>query len=203
MSFVIRVLVIASTMSAFYMVRGLGSVVETFAVALVAVLASHLVVRGLQLGRATGTASPGRRGLAIAAIALVVVGAAVSAAVAFTAVPRPLAYRTVAEVMADPAGAVGPELRLHGYLERGTLRSQVIDQRVTYSFALVEHQQRIAARFSGVAPTTFAERAEVIATGRVARAGDGSYVFEATDIIAKCPSTYQTAAGPVPASRFR
>jgi cytochrome c-type biogenesis protein CcmE len=203
MSFAVRVLVTAAIMSAFYMVRGRGSIVETFAVALVAVAASHLVVRGLQLGRAKADVSPGRRGLAAAAIGLVVVGAAVSAAVAFTAIPRPTAYLTVPEVMADPAAAVGRELRLHGYLGRGTLRSQVIDQRMSYSFALVEHQQRIAARFTGVAPTTFAERAEVIATGRVARAADGSYVFEATDVIAKCPSTYQTPAGPVPASRFR
>ena len=50
-------------------------------------------------------------------------------------------------------------------------------------------------------PDTFADRAELIATGRLVKR-DG-YVFEATDVIAKCPSTYNTKDGPKPASMFR
>jgi cytochrome c-type biogenesis protein CcmE len=203
MAFALRVFVMSAIMIGFYLVRGLGSVIETFATALFAVLASHMVVVGLQLGRPPGQRSRVRRVFAVLAIALVATGAAVSFLVAYRAQPGPSAYRTVDEVMADPAAMLGRELRIHGYLERGSLQMQVIDQHVTRSFALVEHNQRIAARFAGVVPDTFAERAEVVATGRLTRVADGGYRFEATDVIAKCPSTYQTASGPVPASQFR
>jgi cytochrome c-type biogenesis protein CcmE len=203
MAFALRVLVISAITIGFYLVRGFGSVIETFATALFAVLASHVVVVGLQLGRPHGQLSRTRRVLSVLAIALIATGAAASFLAVYPKGRGPVAYRTVDEVMADPAARLGRELRIHGYLERGSLQSQVVDQRVTRSFVLAERTRRIAARFSGVVPDTFAERAEVIATGRLVRAADGGYLFEATDVIAKCPSTYQTASGPVPASRFR
>jgi cytochrome c-type biogenesis protein CcmE len=160
-------------------------------------------VLGLQLRTPREQASRVRRVFAALAIALIVAGAGVSLLIVSSSPGGPLAYRTVDEVMADPAAMLGRELKLHGYLERGSLQSRVIDQRVTRDFALVEHQKRIAVRLAGPVPDTFAERAEVIATGRLTRVADSGYLFEATDVIAKCPSTYQTAAGPVPASRFR
>jgi cytochrome c-type biogenesis protein CcmE len=203
MAFALRVLVMSAIMTGFYLVRGLGSVVETFAAALVAVLASHVAVVGLQLGRPPDQVSRSRRVVAVLAVALVAVGALACFLAAFAAQPASNTYRTVDEVMADPAAVLGRELRIHGYLELGSLQAQVVDQQVTRSFALVEHRHRIAARVTGVVPETFAERAEVIATGRLIRGADGRYLFEARDVIAKCPSTYQTASGPVPAARFR
>jgi cytochrome c-type biogenesis protein CcmE len=203
MAFALRVLVMSAIMAGFYLVRGLGSVVETVAAALVAVLASHAAVVGLQVGRPRDQVSRGRRVVAVLAIVVVAAGAAACFLAAFAGQPTSSAYRTVDEVMADPAALLGRELRIHGYLERGSLQAQVIDQQITRSFVLAEHRQRIAARFVGGVPDTFAERAEVIATGRLLRAPDGSYLFEASDVIAKCPSTYQTASGPVPAARFR
>jgi cytochrome c-type biogenesis protein CcmE len=62
--------------------------------------------------------------------------------------------------------------------------------------------KRVAARIAGPVPDTFQDRAEVVATGTLTHGNDG-YLFDATDVMAKCPSTYQTASGPQPAAKFR
>jgi cytochrome c-type biogenesis protein CcmE len=111
-------------------------------------------------------------------------------------------YREVEDVMADPDRFAGDELRLHGQVELGSVKTQVVDQQTMHTFTIAKHDRRVAARITGPVPDTFQDRAEVVATGRLVKR-DNAYVFEATEVIAKCPSTYNTKDGPQPASKFR
>ena len=202
MAFALRVVVLAAVMIAFYLSRGFGSLAETFVAVLISSALSHLVVLGLQLGRSHPDLAPLRRIVAVLVIIIVIGAAVLAALIRFRQVDGPIVYRTVDQVMANPEAMVDRELRLHGYLALGSLSSRIVDQRSVHEFALTEHDRRIAARFTGPVPDAFRERAEVIATGRLVRSA-GTLRFEATEVIAKCPSTYQTANGPVPASQFR
>lgn len=103
----------------------------------------------------------------------------------------PIQYRRVDEVMADPARYRGRELKLHGYAER-------VQRGAVTEIVLAERGQRVTVRVKGSVPDTLAERAEVVARGELTDDG-----FVATEVMAKCPSTYNTAQGPKPAAQFR
>lgn len=184
---------------AFYLARpGLfSSIADTFAVGLVASATSHAVISGLRLAR-------GAKVIAALAASVVVAGGALAFLLVHGAgrPPRPhsTAPRNIDEVMRAPDEALDGELRLHGYLEPGTLRFREPD---TYRFVLAQHKVRVDVELTGAVPDTLKERAEIIATGHLMRLPDGAYRFVASAVIAKCPDTYQTASGPVPASRFR
>ena len=203
MYFAIRVAVMSAIAFAFYLTRGFGSFVETFAMAFGASLASHALVGALRpRDREAKVASPywffdaSLVALAAIAIAIAIVGFLALAPPHRTG---PLERRFVDEVMASPASWIDEEVKLAGYVELG---SMTLGARAR-EFVLTRNKQRVAVRFAGVAPDTLKDRAEVLARGRLVRGVDGAYVFEATDVAAKCPSTYQTANGPVPASTFR
>jgi cytochrome c-type biogenesis protein CcmE len=196
MYFAIRVAVMSGIGIAYYLTRGFGSPIEdTFAMSLLAVSTSHAVVVGLRLTRSE-TPKP-----ALAQLGATVVIAAGALAFLLVHGPHkrtgPLAYRTVDELMRDPV--IGDEIKLHGYVELGSMASRIDHEQVTFRFTLAQNKQRIVVEYAGVAPDTLKDRAEVVATGRLSRAD----LFVATGVIAKCPSTYQTANGPVPASRYR
>ena len=183
---------------AFYLARpGLfSSIADTFAVGLVASATSHAVISGLRLAR-------GDKVIAAVAASVVVAGGALAFIVVHGAsAPRPrvTAPRNVDEVMRAPDDALDGELRLHGYLEPGTLMLRAPS---TYRFVLAQHEARVDVELTGAVPDTLKERAEIIATGHLTRLPDGAYRFVASAVIAKCPDTYQTATGPQPASRFR
>ncbi|NVB79506.1 MAG: cytochrome c maturation protein CcmE [Kofleriaceae bacterium] len=196
--FYLRVVVGTAVAYCFYLTRGFGSLGETFVMSLCAVLAGH----GVALG-ARKLAGPTPTTKTLAAIAVVVT--ALSGAAVFVALdhawPRaPLRYVRVDEVMAAPDRFVGSEIKLHGYLEIGSMRMRGAGDERT--FTLVEHKQSIAVRMSGPVPDTLRDRAEVVARGTLRREG-GSLVLVASEVMAKCPSTYNTADGPKPAAQFR
>ena len=62
-----------------------------------------------------------------------------------------------------------------------------IDARMQYPEA---KDKTIRVRYAGLVPDTFKDDSEVIVTGKLKP--DGS--FEATDLLAKCPSKYEAAA---------
>jgi len=179
---------------AYFELRGHHSLAETFVMSACAV-ASGTFVSWLYTRQ---------RVVAIAiAAAAVIVGVVLPFAHGVRALSAgPTRYLEVDEVMADPARYAGDELKLHGQIELGSLHVRVVDQQAVRDFVIARHDRRIAARITGPVPDTFQDRAEVVATGRLVER-DGAYLFEATEAIAKCPSTYNTKDGPQPASRFR
>jgi len=128
----------------------------------------------------------------VAVVAVLVAGGVWVAKTARTL--GPTHYVTVGELLASDRDR---DVKLHGYVELGSL------SRSPRAFNVVDKGKdaaRVHVRLADevVLPDTFAERAEVVMHGRM----EGSD-FVATDLMAKCPSTYQTADGPVPAARFR
>lgn len=61
-----------------------------------------------------------------------------------------------------------------------------IPQRMKYPQA---EGQLVTVRFNGIVPDTFKEDNEVIVTGKLGEDG----TFQATDLLAKCPSKYEAA----------
>jgi cytochrome c-type biogenesis protein CcmE len=195
--FYLRVVVGTAVAYCFYITRGFGSVAETFVMSLCAVLAGHGVALG---ARKLAGPSPAKRTLAVIAIVIT----ALAGAAVFVAVDRawpraPLRYVRVDEVMVAPDRFVGSEVKLHGYLEIGSIRVRGAGERM---FTLVENKQSLAVRISGPVPDTLQDRAEVVARGTLRREG-GGLVLVASEVMAKCPSTYNTAEGPKPAFQFR
>jgi cytochrome c-type biogenesis protein CcmE len=198
MDFVLRAAVMSAIAIAFYVVRGFGSVVETFVMVLVASLVGHGVVRLVRSQRAGAWAPK----LALAAVCVALVTGAVVVLLVPARRGGPVEYRQVDE-LGDPASLVGTELKLHGYVELGSMKVEIVQQEAIRTFSLASKQHRIRVRFNGPAPDTLKERAEVVALGRIVHAPDGTYELLASELVAKCPSTYQTSSGPKPASLFR
>jgi cytochrome c-type biogenesis protein CcmE len=204
MYYAIRIAVMTAIVLAHYVARGHSSFGETFATYLAAIVFGHVTV--IVLARIVRSKYPDRPNpnahatLALAGSSIAIIAFALVVRLFAAHHDGPIRYQTVDFVMADPASWLDEDIKLHGYVELGSMQ---VGPQMTRTFVLTQNKQRVAARFAGLAPDTFKDRAEVVATGRLTRAPDGAYLFVATDVIAKCPSTYQTANGPVPAARFR
>jgi cytochrome c-type biogenesis protein CcmE len=101
-------------------------------------------------------------------------------------------YKKVDEVMVNPAEWQGKALQLHGYAKGVSRKPETLD----YRFDIESNGKIVRAYYSGVTPDTFKEDSEVVVKGRLA----DDNTFQATEIIAKCPSKYDPAAAPVGAS---
>lgn len=97
-------------------------------------------------------------------------------------------YKKVDEVMVNPAAWQGKALQVHGYAKRVGRKADSLD----YEFHIESNGKTVRALYSGVTPDTFKNDSEVVVKGRL----DGDNVLHATEIIAKCPSKYDPAAGP-------
>jgi len=180
-------------------------------VALFAVTSADLFARGYRswyetfifaaLGSLLGSGCVwlyGKQRIAGIATGAVIALSSIAIALAYVSGPSrpsgPLAYREVEDVMAHPDDFVGDTMKLHGYVELGSVQARVVSERSEHAFVIHGPKTsavRLRAHLVGPVPDTFAERA------------DASYVFEANEVMAKCPSTYQTASGPQPAAKFR
>jgi cytochrome c-type biogenesis protein CcmE len=101
-------------------------------------------------------------------------------------------YKMVDEVMVEPSEWVDKSLRVHGFVEAGSIDEEIVDQKMHRSFVLENQGQRIVVRHVGPVPDTFKDLSEVVAKGRLVQA-DGGYVLEASELSAKCPSKYEGA----------
>lgn len=184
-----RVLAMATVAIGYHLIRGFGhAIYETFAVSCVAVLAGHaaaLLVRFLRRGN-------GSHALIAALVAIAVLGTGIALALVLPHRSGPLAFVRVDELRHHR----GEEVKLHGVVE-AIERTAVGDEAVT-RIHLGENGAQVVVEARGPLPDTLRERAEMVARGRL----DGD-VFVATEVLAKCPDTYQTPDGPVPAARFR
>lgn len=109
------------------------------------------------------------------------------------------------------------EIKVHGYVEAGSIIESVVNQETLSTFVLQKEGKKIRVFFKGPKPDTFKDLAEVIATGRLVPAKDlqamademckakpqpgcpvradaeEPKVLDATDMTAKCPSKYDGA----------
>lgn len=96
------------------------------------------------------------------------------------------------ELMADPQAQVGKTLRVHGYVEAGSIKEEIVGQLATRTFVLTREGKRVRVYSEGPKPDTFRDQSEVVATG-VWSEENGDYVLRAHELSAKCPSKYQGA----------
>jgi cytochrome c-type biogenesis protein CcmE len=98
--------------------------------------------------------------------------------------------RGVDDLIKEKVKLTGRNVRVEGTLVKGTLRRR--DQPCEYRFSLVKKGVTLPVRYSQcIVPDTFRDvpgmDVSVTAEGSLAQSGD----FEATQIMAKCPSKYE------------
>ncbi len=114
-------------------------------------------------------------------------------------------YQFVQEVMQKPDVWVGRSFKIHGIVEPGSIREQIVAQKTERQFVLEAKcdasdpnvppcpsgsRLRVLVKHHGPKPDTFKELAEAIAQGTLTKQGD-VYEFQATELLAKCPSKYK------------
>ena len=102
----------------------------------------------------------------------------------------------------------GKELKVHGWVQAGSIVEKVVAQETFRTFLLQREGKKIRIFNKGPKPDTFKDLSEVVATGRLVPAADAkpvadalgvqldstqNYVVDATDLMAKCPSKYDGA----------
>jgi cytochrome c-type biogenesis protein CcmE len=102
-------------------------------------------------------------------------------------------FKEVDEVMPQAAAWYNKPLQLHGFVVEGSIerRKNTLD----YRFKVKNGESEVTSTYTGVVPDTFKDGAEVVLKGRLSPAG-----FEASNVVAKCPSKYVPTDGAVPAN---
>ncbi len=96
-----------------------------------------------------------------------------------------LFYLTVSELRSMGNEAYGEELRVNGKVIDGSIRWN--SEEGTLHFVIAEGDNKLSVVHRGVAPDTFRSGAEVVLEGTYTQED----IFEAHQIMAKCPSKYE------------
>ena len=109
-------------------------------------------------------------------------------------------------------------LKVHGFVEAGSIVEAIINQEQKRTFVLQKNGKKIRVFSTGPVPDTFKDQSEVVASGKLLKSGDTQkladeicaktkvgagcpirtdaeqvYVVESTELMAKCPSKYDGA----------
>ena len=111
-------------------------------------------------------------------------------------------YQTLGEFVAE--GRPGEAARVHGYVATGSIQRDVAAKHVVFDVvAAPPHSgepsdQRLRVRYASLeTPDMFKDGAEVVVEGRLAAAQG---LFEADNVMAKCPSKFEAELEPEVAS---
>ena len=99
-------------------------------------------------------------------------------------------YKMVEELMAEPERWEGKIMRVHGFVEAGSIAESINGQTTERVFFMENKGARIEVTHTGPVPDTFRDRSEVVAKGTVTKDGT-EYRLVATELSAKCPSKYE------------
>jgi cytochrome c-type biogenesis protein CcmE len=99
-------------------------------------------------------------------------------------------FKHVNEVTMDADHWLDKSLRIHGFVEPGSIEERIEGQATVRTFILEYQGERIKVAHTGPKPDTFRDLAEVVAKGKLVAASDGP-VLEASELTAKCPSKYE------------
>ena len=97
-------------------------------------------------------------------------------------------YKHVDEVLANPAEWHGKRLQVHGFAKDVRQKPGTLE----YRFDVENNGKIIRAYYTGIAPDTFKNDAEVVVKG--ALQPDGTFLVTEDGIMAKCPSKYEPRA---------
>lgn len=121
------------------------------------------------------------------AIAVTIVLAAVTWIVITGMKDTMVYYYTVSEVASRSADLVDEPLRVQGVVVAGSIES--LDNNLVQRFRIEEGGQSIPVVYRDTAPDTFQDGSEAVVEGHF----DEDGVFQATFLMAKCPSKYETS----------
>jgi len=108
----------------------------------------------------------------------------------------------------DLAAWKDKELKVHGWVESGSIHETIVNQETHRTFLLQRDGKKVRVFNSGPKPDTFKDQSEVVATGHlvpvaqmkdlaaslgVSIESDMQYVVDSTELMAKCPSKYDGA----------
>ena len=99
-------------------------------------------------------------------------------------------YKHVDEVLASPQDWQGKRLQVHGFAKDVRQKPGTLE----YRFDVENNGKVIRAYYTGIAPDTFKNDAEVVIKG--ALQPDGTFLVNEDGIMAKCPSKYEPRANP-------
>jgi cytochrome c-type biogenesis protein CcmE len=118
-------------------------------------------------------------------------------------------YKMVDELLqTDLTSWTGKELKVHGWVESGSIHESIVNQETHRTFLLQKGGKKIRVFSEGPKPDTFKDQSEVVATGHLVPAADRkqlaaslgvaiesdiSYVVDSSELMAKCPSKYDGA----------
>ncbi|MEO8553812.1 MAG: cytochrome c maturation protein CcmE [Kofleriaceae bacterium] len=128
-------------------------------------------------------------------------------------------YRMVDELVGDGWSKwTDKELKVHGFVEAGSIVESVVGQVQHRTFVLQKNGRKIRIFNEGPKPDTFKDQSEVVATGRLVKASEvqalatqmcakqpapvgcplhtdaeQEWVVESSELMAKCPSKYDGA----------
>ena len=96
-------------------------------------------------------------------------------------------YYTVSEVVAQQSQLTGEPLRIAGEVVPGSINQDSTG--LVHEFVIEEGGKTIPVVYRDIAPDTFQDRAEAVVEGALDEHG----TFQATFLMAKCPSKYEAA----------
>ncbi len=99
-------------------------------------------------------------------------------------------YKHVHEVLDNPERFEDTSLKVHGFVEAGSIVEGIRDQNIHRTFILAYEGKRIRVHHSGPKPDTFRDLSEVVARGTLVKR-DGEFQLDAKELMAKCPSKYE------------
>ena len=118
-------------------------------------------------------------------------------------------YKMVDDLLAsDLTSWTGKELKVHGWVESGSIHESIVNQETHRTFLLQKGGKKIRVFSEGPKPDTFKDQSEVVATGHlvpaaeraklaeslgVAIESDMPFVVDSSELMAKCPSKYDGA----------
>ena len=94
-------------------------------------------------------------------------------------------YMTPTELLSKGEAVYGEGVRASGRIKDGSIEWD--PEALELKFVLVDSQNSIPVHYHGVVPDTFKYGVEVIVEGKLVN----SQLFEATQLLAKCPSKYE------------
>ena len=97
-------------------------------------------------------------------------------------------YKHVDEVLANPQDWQGKRLQVHGFAQDVRQKPGTLE----YRFDVENNGKVIRAYYTGIAPDTFKNDAEVVIKGKLQP--DGTFIVNDDGIMAKCPSKYEPRA---------
>jgi len=97
-------------------------------------------------------------------------------------------YLTVGELKAQGADALGKTVRVTGIVDGDTIEWD--ERNLDLRFDIVDESGRLAVAYHGIRPDMFQADAEAVVEGTLTAGG----LFEASNLLLKCPSKYEESA---------